>query len=113
MGKLKKKKHEKKLNVTRIDFKPVPLTTEKISELRTLLEEKARTEDETLKVAGMKNELEASIYGNRDKLERDDIVKVSTEEQREEITKLCTEYEEWMYETGSTKSDYETRLQKL
>merc|ERR1712151_1182071 len=70
-------------------------------------------EDETLKVAGMKNELEASIYGNRDKLERDDIVKVSTDEQREEITKLCTEYEEWMYEPGASKTDYEAKLGKL
>merc|ERR1712137_1337006 len=73
----------------------------------------AKTEDETLAVAGMKNELESSIYGSRDKLEREDIIKVSTEEQREELTKLCTEYEEWMYEAGSTRQDYETRLQAL
>merc|ERR1719377_409000 len=47
------------------------------------------------------------------KVEREDIVKVSTEEQREEVVKLCTEYEEWMYEGGTTKSDYESRLNKL
>merc|ERR1711920_408009 len=60
-----------------------------------------------------KNELEASIYGARDKLERDEVIKVSTEEQREELTKLCTEYEDWMYESGATRQDYETRLKAL
>merc|ERR1712032_1553565 len=39
--------------------------------------------------------------------------KVSTEEQREEVNKLCMEYEEWLYESGATKSDYEQRLNKL
>merc|ERR1712032_674993 len=39
--------------------------------------------------------------------------KVSTEEQREEVNKLCLEYEEWLYESGATKSDYEQRLNKL
>merc|ERR1719343_1488576 len=64
-------------------------------------------------MAGVKNDLEAAIYGSRDKLERDDIVKVSTEDQREDVMKLCTEYEEWMYEGGSSKNDYEMRITKL
>lgn len=111
--KQKKKKHEKKLTVKRMDFKPVPVTDAAITELRKKLEAIGEQEAAVLAVDGMKNELEAQIYGSRDKLERDDIVKVSTEEQREEVTKLCTEYEEWMYEPGATKTDYEQRLTKL
>lgn len=61
----------------------------------------------------IKNELEADIYSSREKVERDDIVKVSTEDQRTEVTKLCTEYEEWMYESSIEKSEYESRVNKL
>merc|ERR1712151_439291 len=52
-------------------------------------------------------------YGARDKLDREDIIKVSTDEQREELTKYCTEYEEWMYEGVSERNEYENRLSKL
>jgi len=111
--KQKKKKHEKKLTVTRMDYAPRSLTSAKIEELQKKLESMATKEMEAAAVEGLKNELEAYIYGSRDKLERDDIVKVSTEEQREQITKLCTEFEEWMYEAGSSKSDYEAKLKQL
>mmetsp|Transcript_82513 Transcript_82513/g.191722 ORF Transcript_82513/g.191722 Transcript_82513/m.191722 type:complete len:927 (-) Transcript_82513:97-2877(-) len=111
--KQKKKKHEKKLTLKRVDFRPLPLSEAKIAELRKQLEDVAAAEAEVLAVAGMRNELEAAIYGSRDKLEREDIIKVSTEEQREQITKLCTEYEDWMYEPGATKADYEQRLSGL
>jgi hypoxia up-regulated 1 len=111
--KLKKKKHEKKLNVTRIDFKPIPMSASAIEEATKLLENMTAKEQEVKAVQGLKNELEAQIYSSRDKLESEDVIKVSTEEQREEVTKLCTEYEEWMYEAGATKNDYDTRLAKL
>mmetsp|Transcript_11705 Transcript_11705/g.34200 ORF Transcript_11705/g.34200 Transcript_11705/m.34200 type:complete len:915 (-) Transcript_11705:114-2858(-) len=112
--KQKKKKHEKKLTMKRKDFLPMPMSQESIAELKTKLVDIATKEAEVMAVAGMKNELEAAIYGSRDKLEREDIVKVSTEEQREEVTKYCTEYDEWMYEaTDNTKSAYEERLTKL
>mmetsp|Transcript_141604 Transcript_141604/g.394741 ORF Transcript_141604/g.394741 Transcript_141604/m.394741 type:complete len:920 (+) Transcript_141604:85-2844(+) len=111
--KQKKRKHEKKLTVKRMDFKPVPIKEERISELKAKLEAIEKQEEDVLAVAGMRNELEAAIYGSRDKLERDDIIKVSTEEQRAEVTKLGTEYEEWMYESGATKTDYEQRLTSL
>merc|ERR1712051_549969 len=63
--------------------------------------------------AGIKNDMEAAVYSSRDKLEREDIVAVTTEEQRAELSKLATDLEDWMYETGSTKSDYEQRLAAL
>jgi len=111
--KQKKKKHEKKLNITRVDFRPMPLSEDGIAASRKKLEALAKREMEVAKVTALKNELEASIYGSRDKMERDDIVKVSTEEQREEVSKLCMEYEEWMYEGSVEKQEYESRLSKL
>lgn len=111
--KLKKKKHDKKLTLTRTDYLPKPLSDEQIKEMRATMEKVKSSEEEVLAVAGMKNELEASIYGSREKLEREDIIKVSTEEQREELTKLLAEYEDWMYEAGATASDYSTRLSNL
>ena len=61
--KLKKKKHEKKLVVTRVDFKPMPLSDLEIKEMAKRLEEMAKNEADFAAVAGLKNELEASIYG--------------------------------------------------
>merc|ERR1712176_606090 len=110
--KQKKKKHEKKLVVKRTDFRPLPLSDESIAETKKALENTAAKEASIAKVAALKNELEAGIYGARDKLEREDIVKVSTEEQREELLSSCTEYEEWMYEGVSEKNEYENRLTK-
>merc|ERR1711972_1012924 len=101
--KQKKRKHEKKLTIKRIDYKPVPLSADQIESARKHLEEMAKAEEEVQAVNEMKNQLEAAIYGSRDKVERDDIVKVSTESQREEVVKLCTEYEEWMYEGATAK----------
>merc|ERR1712137_654004 len=48
--KLKKKKHEKKLTITRTDVKPAPLTKEQIGYLKSKLEELATKEDAILAV---------------------------------------------------------------
>jgi len=111
--KQKKKKHEKKLVVKRTDFKPLAMSEDEIAESRKMLEAMAKHEEEVQAINQIKNELEAAIYGSRDKLERDDIMKVSTEEQREEVVKLCTEYEEWMYEGATDKAEYDSRFSKL
>eukprot|EP00930_Biecheleria_cincta_P097788 TRINITY_DN8946_c0_g1_i2.p1 TRINITY_DN8946_c0_g1~~TRINITY_DN8946_c0_g1_i2.p1 ORF type:complete len:905 (+),score=262.09 TRINITY_DN8946_c0_g1_i2:96-2810(+) len=111
--KQKKKKHQKDLNVTRADYRPKPLSEEQIKKLQARLHDMAAKEEEVAAMAGLKNELEAYIYGSRDKLEREDIVKVSTDAQREEVTKMCAELEDFMYETGTSKSDYDSRLKKL
>ncbi|CAL1135260.1 unnamed protein product [Cladocopium goreaui] len=112
--KQKKKKHEKKLTVKRLDYLPKPLTDEKIEELQKRLKALKEHEEEAAAMAGLRNELEAYIYGSRDKMERDDIVKVSTEQQREGVSKLCTEYEDWIHEAGHhPKSEFETKLKAL
>eukprot|EP00747_Dinoflagellata_sp_TGD_P192886 gnl/TRDRNA2_/TRDRNA2_58371_c0_seq1.p1 gnl/TRDRNA2_/TRDRNA2_58371_c0~~gnl/TRDRNA2_/TRDRNA2_58371_c0_seq1.p1 ORF type:complete len:945 (+),score=325.23 gnl/TRDRNA2_/TRDRNA2_58371_c0_seq1:137-2836(+) len=110
--KQKKKKHEKKLIVDVIHYKPVPLSADAISAAKARLVEIVRVEEEAGKLDQMKSDLEAAIYNSRDKLEREDIVAVSTEEERQAITDACTEYEEWLYEGGNT-TEYETRINKL
>jgi len=108
--KQKKKKHDKKLTVKRKDYFPAPLAEEDIDALRRKLAARHADEAEVKALAGLKNELEAAIYGSRDKLEREEIVQVTTEAQREEVTKMATELEDFMYESGKTKADYEAKL---
>ncbi|CAE8685337.1 unnamed protein product [Polarella glacialis] len=110
--KQKKKKHEKKLTMTRMDYNPKPLTEARIKELKKKMEDQGEKEAEVGALAGLKNGLEAAIYGSRDKLEKDEIIKVSTEPQREEVTKLCNELEEQDW-TGLKKTDYENQLKTL
>jgi len=110
--KQKKRKHEKKLAMKRKDFLPLPLTEDQIAEKKKKLEGLAKQEAEAAAVAGIKNELEAAIYGSRDKLEREDIIQVTTEAQREEVIKMAADMEEWMYDTHS-KSEYEEKLLSL
>jgi hypoxia up-regulated 1 len=112
--KLKRKKHEKKLKITRTDFKPLPMTTEQIAEAKARMEALVKIEEDAAAVVGLKNELEAAIYGSRDKMESESIIKVSTEEQREEMSKLCMEAEEWMSEAATNdKTEFSQRLTKL
>jgi len=112
--KQKKKKHEKKLVVTRMDYKPRPLQEAGIEDAKKVLDLMIKEEEEVQGVLSMRNELEAAIYGSRDKVEADSIVKVSTEEQRTEVLKLCTEYDDYIAETADAKKvDYETRYNKL
>jgi len=109
----KKKKHEKKLTLARMDYRPVPLTNDQIKEWKKQLEAMANKEAEVQAVKEMSNELEAAIYSARDKLESESIMQVSAEEQREAVTKLCGEIEEWTYEGSTEKHEYEKRLEDL
>jgi len=111
--KQKKKKHEKKLTVIRTDYKPMPMNEAAIAASRTMMDGLAQKEEDAQAALQIKNDLEATIYSSRDKMEMSDFMKVTTEEQRQEVIKSCTEYEEWMGEGSSEKSEYETRLNKL
>lgn len=111
--KQKKRKHETKLEVKRIDYKPIPMTQAEIKDSQKLLEEMAKLEAEAHLVNQLKNDLESIIYSGREKIEMEDFVKCSTEDERSQISALCTEYEEWMYEGALAKDEYESRLKKL
>jgi len=96
-----------------VDYRPMPLSEDDIAAARADLDDIAKQEGEAQAMNQIKNELEADIYSSREKVERDDIIKVSIESQREEVIKICTEYEEWMYESSTDKSEYESRLNKI
>jgi len=91
----------------------MPFSKAQIAESKMKLEVLAKKEEDVAAVAALKNELEAAPYEGREKLEREDVIKVSTEEQRGEISKICTESEEWMHEAHYEKQDYEKRLTAL
>jgi len=61
----------------------------------------------------VKNALEAAVYEAREKLEGESLIKVTTGEQREEVSKLCTDIDDWVYEGSVRKSDYDERLDRL
>merc|ERR1719329_2106733 len=77
------------------------------------MEAMASHEAEVQAVREMSNELEAAIYAARDKLESETIMQVSAEDQREAVTKLCSEIEDWTYEGSTEKHEYEKRLEDL
>jgi len=110
---LKKKKHEKKLTLARMDYRPISYDKGPDQGIKKMLEEMANKEAEVQAVKEMSNELESSIYAARDKLEGESIIQVSAEEQREAVTKLCSEVEEWTYEGSTEKHEYEKRLESL
>merc|ERR1719162_1054159 len=99
--------------LARMDYRPIPMTKDQIKESKKMLEEMANKEAEVQAVKEMSNELESSIYAARDKLEGESIIQVSAEEQREAVTKLCSEVEEWTYEGSTEKHEYEKRLESL
>jgi len=109
----KKKKHDKKLLMTTLEYKPKPLRGDALKAAQLRLEAMAATEHEVQLVNEMKNELEALVYGSRDKMEDGILVKVSTSDQRDEVVKLSGEIEEWSYEGSTEKNEYETRLVSL
>lgn len=109
----KKKKHEKKLVVETNHYRPKPMSSEAIKEAKKKLQAMADKEAEVQAVKEMSNELEAAIYSAREKVEMETLMQVSTEEQREAVTKLCGDIEEWTYEGSTEKHEYEKRLDGL
>jgi molecular chaperone DnaK (HSP70) len=108
-----KRKHETRLDVKRIDYKPLPMTQPEIKASAKLLEQMAQVEVEALAVNQLKNDLESAIYNGREKCDMENFTRCSTEAKRQQIMSLCTEYEEWMYEGSIAKGEYESRLKNL
>ena len=62
-----------------------------------------------------KNNVESYIYDTRDKLDSDDIIAVSTEEQREQFKEELSNAGDWLYDDGrdATTSQYKDKLNSL
>jgi hypothetical protein len=100
-----KRTHKKTLNVeTYFVGKVQPLSKELIEEYRFNLAELARKDKERIMLEEAKNNLESYIYKVKNKLmdDEENIAKISTEEQREELSKLSMEAEDWLFDEGDT-----------
>jgi len=99
----KKKVHKKTLEVEAFHVGNVrPYWPELMAESKAKLAELERKDRERVMLEEARNKVESYIYQIKNKLVDDEeaIGKVSTEEQRAELSKLAEDAEEWMYDDG-------------
>jgi hypoxia up-regulated 1 len=86
-----------------------PLSPELIEEYKFNIAELARMDKERVLLEEAKNNVESYMYKIKNKLmdHEDEVAKISTEEQREELLKLASAAEEWLFDEGDT-ADLET-----
>jgi molecular chaperone DnaK (HSP70) len=92
------------LTVTAYDVGKIqPYSTQLLQESKAKLLEIERKDKERVLLEEARNKVEGYIYHIKNKLvdAEDAIAKVSTEEQRTEISKLAEDAEEWMYDDGA------------
>jgi len=99
----KKKVHKRALKINSYHIGRVqPYSSEIMAESKAKMEALAQKDRERQLLEAAKNKVESYIYKIKNKLidDEENINKVSTEEQREEISKLATDAEEWLYDDG-------------
>nr|QBS00792.1 HSP70 [Agave sisalana] len=92
------------------------LSKDLFSEAKTRLEALDKKDAERRRTAELKNNLEEYIYSTREKLEdNEEIVKVSTEKERQSFAEKLSEVQEWLYTDGedATASEFKDRLDSL
>lgn len=74
-----------------------------------------RRDDERKEISFAKNSVESFIYDTRSTLEDDDVVEVSTEDERENIRTKLAEAEDWLLEHSSTQAaaPFQAKLKQL
>ena len=106
--------HRKTLDVESYHVGKIqPLSRDLIEEYKANIAELAELDMQRVLLEEAKNTLESYFYKVKNKLldEEESIAKISTEEQREELTKLAREAEDWLFDEGDTAS-LETILAK-
>lgn len=110
----KKKTHKRTLTITSYHISDVtPYSGELMQESRDKLAHLARVDEERKKLEEIKNRVESYMYFIKNKLidDEESIGKVTTEEQRELVSKLAADAEDWMYEDGYD-ADFTTYSEK-
>ncbi|KAG7344112.1 molecular chaperone DnaK [Nitzschia inconspicua] len=100
-----KKTHKKVLDVEEYHVGKIqPLSKELKEEYKFNIAELARMDKERMLLEEAKNQLESYIYKVKNKLsdEEEKISKISTEEQREELSKLTMAAEDWLFDEGDS-----------
>lgn len=103
----KKRVHRKALIVEEYHVGKVqPLSDVLVQEYKGNLAELARLDNERIALEEAKNKLESYFYLINNKLidDEENIAKISTQEQREELSTLSREAEDWLFDEGDTAS---------
>lgn len=101
---LQKMLHLEPLNVTRIHKGVPPMSEDDFKEALGRHKKLAAEEKQRMEKVDAKNDLEAWIFGSRQKLSEDGMEKVSTEEERAEISTLLEQGEDWLWDEGDDAS---------
>lgn len=105
-----KKTHRKTLDVESYNVGKIqPLSKDLLEEYKSNIATLAELDKQRILLEEVKNKLESYFYYVKNKLldDEDNIAKISTEEQREELTKLSRDAEDWLFDEGDT-ADLET-----
>merc|ERR1712232_962416 len=110
----KKKVHKRTLDVeSYFEGRVQPYSDEIMVESKAKMDEMARKDKERQMLEEARNKVESYIYKIKNTLvdDEENIGKVTTEAQREEVTKLSSDAEEWLYEDGYN-ADLATMMDK-
>lgn len=105
-----KKTHRKSLVIESYHIGKIqPLSKDLINEYKSNIAHLAQLDKERVLLEEAKNKLESYFYYVKNKLIDDDenIEKITTDEQREELSKLSVSAEDWLFDEGDT-ADLET-----
>mmetsp|Transcript_27865 Transcript_27865/g.24506 ORF Transcript_27865/g.24506 Transcript_27865/m.24506 type:complete len:399 (+) Transcript_27865:186-1382(+) len=83
---------------------PGHMTEEQITQSKGLLSKIDQYEEEKKKLSKAKNTLESFIYRSREILEDEQFIQMSSEEEREKLSTLATENDDWLYSEEASKS---------
>jgi molecular chaperone DnaK (HSP70) len=96
---------------------PRPLSSDEKEWARSKLDAMNAEDTEVKRAQSAKNELESFVYESREKVAEDEnCLKVSTEEQREEVAAMLMATEDWLYEDeamNGNASVFESKIQEL
>lgn len=110
----KKKTHKRALTITSYHTSNVtPYSGDQMQESKDKLAHLVKVDEERKKLEEIKNNVESYMYFIKNKLidDEESIGKVTTEEQREAVSKLAADAEDWMYEDGYD-ADFTTYSEK-
>ena len=82
---------------------PRPLNNAQIKKLKDTLDDFNKQDEDRKRLNEAKNELESMIYNVKDKLDEESFERVTTEKEREEITALVGELQDWL-DSGDFKN---------
>merc|ERR1712159_3674 len=105
LTKEKKRTHKKTLQVEKYVVGHLqPMSSDLMDESKAKMAYLAQKDKERVMLEAAKNKVESYVYLVKNKLidDEENIAKVTTEEQREELRKLAMDGEDWLYDEGYT-----------